>query len=501
MIRTDDTQQEVGFIKTKHNGQMANIGHIMTKENGQMVKIFEQGFTREQEATALPMETNTKTVGKDLKQYLIYGNSEQDGTPTPDNPIEVESVGDRTKNLFSPDILSQFTGDLSYLSSIEPTNDGFKVTLSKNTSTSYTYLLKLPLEDNIVYSCDNTDGTIEKTGTEWRFFFAKYQAKTAGTVIYFHKVQKEKGTTPTPYEPYGYKIPVEVKTKNLFNKEWEPYQAYIWASQNWSYAADSTSWRIPCKPNTDYTISCSETSAIFRIATINSEDTPSPTKTDLPITSKYNNNSPLSKTITTGADDKYIIIQISTSTAGIVKSAIQVEEGSTATSYVPYFNETTNIILDEPLRKIGDYADYIDYKNQKVVRNIGAKNLNGTESWSYFSSYNCYYVRILDMMVLSGYPYGLCNRFKSGQRTVQGCIQFGGGNNYIYIHDDNEYADVTLFKNWLISNNTGIVYPLATPTEESITLPSISTVKGEKSIFDILTKVEPSKLKITYKGE
>ena len=32
-------------------------------------------------------------------------------------------------------------------------------------------------------------------------------------------------------------------------------------------------------------------------------------------------------------------------------------------------NITTNIYLNEPLRKIGDFADYLDYKNGKVVRN------------------------------------------------------------------------------------------------------------------------------------
>lgn len=30
----------------------------------------------------------------------------------------------------------------------------------------------------------------------------------------------------------------------------------------------------------------------------------------------------------------------------------------------------TNIYLDEPLRKLGDYADYIDFKNRRVVRRV-----------------------------------------------------------------------------------------------------------------------------------
>ena len=31
--------------------------------------------------------------------YTVYGNSVQDGTPTPESPVEIQSVGDLTKNL------------------------------------------------------------------------------------------------------------------------------------------------------------------------------------------------------------------------------------------------------------------------------------------------------------------------------------------------------------------------------------------------------------------
>ena len=40
--------------------------------------------------------------GQNLTNYKIYGNSIQNGTPTPEAPIEVESVGDKTVNLFNP---------------------------------------------------------------------------------------------------------------------------------------------------------------------------------------------------------------------------------------------------------------------------------------------------------------------------------------------------------------------------------------------------------------
>ena len=44
--------------------------------------------------------TLDKSVGKPLRDYKIYGNSIQDGTPSPEAPVEIGSCGERTKNLF-----------------------------------------------------------------------------------------------------------------------------------------------------------------------------------------------------------------------------------------------------------------------------------------------------------------------------------------------------------------------------------------------------------------
>ena len=37
--------------------------------------------------------------GKNMRNYEVYGNSVQDGTPSPESPVEIQSVGDLTKNL------------------------------------------------------------------------------------------------------------------------------------------------------------------------------------------------------------------------------------------------------------------------------------------------------------------------------------------------------------------------------------------------------------------
>ena len=37
---------------------------------------------------------------KKMRDLKVYGNSLQDGTPTPDAPVEVVSVGEKSVNMF-----------------------------------------------------------------------------------------------------------------------------------------------------------------------------------------------------------------------------------------------------------------------------------------------------------------------------------------------------------------------------------------------------------------
>ena len=92
MVRNEDgTYSQVGFVKD-------NVGidtEYIYDKDGDIV--FEKGFTRETSGT---VSLTINGIGKDLKDWSITGNTVQNGTPTPDNPVEVQAVGDRTGNLF-----------------------------------------------------------------------------------------------------------------------------------------------------------------------------------------------------------------------------------------------------------------------------------------------------------------------------------------------------------------------------------------------------------------
>lgn len=71
-------------------------------------------------------------------------------------------------------------------------------------------------------------------------------------------------------------------------------------------------------------------------------------------------------------------------------NTLQIEEGEEATEYVPYYRPKFNSTIKEidlenhePLRKIGEKADYLDYKTQSIKRYIKCKEFDGTENWGH----------------------------------------------------------------------------------------------------------------------
>lgn len=166
-------------------------------------------------------------------------------------------------------------------------------------------------------------------------------------------------------------------------------------------------------------------------------------------------------------------------------------------------DEITYIHLKEPLRKIGKYADYIDYKNQKVVRYIEKVVLDGTGD--YFSSDNALSKTYRVMKFFKdGMEYNplICDKLipitagtSSDDREN---IQFSSDAVFIRIYKSRlNSADVTGVKEYLASNNITVYYVLKTPTEEEIELPTISTAEDTNE-FTIATEVVPSSIDIDY---
>ena len=196
--------------------------------------------------------------------------------------------------------------------------------------------------------------------------------------------------------------------------------------------------------------------------------------------------------------------------------------GSTAATYEPYgykiplnLNSTiSNIYLSQPIRKIGNYSDSIDYENGTVTRKIKKLVLTGQESgWAAASTGRFRYYRLsmgaTGTLIVS---HAMSTHFQrtliDSTTTVEGVDTIASpstGYDYISIRPENvsiDYTTLSDFKDYLAqqySTGTPIIvwYVLATPEVEQITPPTI-TPSIESNTISVNTTLQPSNLSITY---
>ena len=178
---------------------------------------------------------------------------------------------------------------------------------------------------------------------------------------------------------------------------------------------------------------------------------------------------------------------------------------------------TTNLYFEKKKKKIGDVTDYIDFQNQKVIRKIKEYTIPSNYSVANVTKYTNTLL-FSSMNVLTGGKYGITNKMcnvlpvldaGSNVEHVQGVNNNATGTwLYIYLNKSSipDYSDeltdnelIAKLRTLLTSKKAKVYYELATPTEDSITLPSVPTLKGTTS-FSVGTNIQPSNMYVKYKG-
>lgn len=187
-------------------------------------------------------------------------------------------------------------------------------------------------------------------------------------------------------------------------------------------------------------------------------------------------------------------------------SILMLNKGGIALPYEPYgykipvnLNGTIqNVYLDEPLRKIGDYADSIS-SDWTVTRRIVKLVLTGTESWGTAAIPNYTYV-------LSTTPYidttAVSSHFVQ-RRTLQtltsgAFLLYNGNEIYIKYNYTTSVDDFKAFlaERYAAGTPVTVWYVLSTPTTEQVTVPAITPATGNNT-FTIDTTLQPSSVSIT----
>lgn len=476
-----------------------------------------------------------------LLNYRIYGNSIQNGTPSVDAPVEIESVGDKTVNLLpypykttdrtSNGITYKVNEDGSILldgtatsattfylyqdltSLIPGLEVGDQITISKTVSDE-------SQANNVYFICNYYDetstmqqgaiATTVLTGKttitdEWKGVGAYIHIPNGNTVDnLIIKPMIQKGTIATEYEPYDkYKIPVTVRGKNIINfKSFKPYSTGkitllddgLQYTGNYYVSIDAPFLKNGIKYYMSWEYeSDSNITPVVR----------------LHYTDETYSNIIYNKSSFTVPEDKQVkrillYAEITATVYTTIFKNIQLEENE-ITSYEPYVETTTtNIYLDEPLRKIGDYADYIDFKSGMLVRKIKHREFTENDNWSVYTSVsNHFQVPVGDNYFSNTENYTMSNYYLANKLN----------NNYYYSGDysvisvdgsrirfkNKDYTTLDEWKDWLrgLNENLKVDYVLKTPLETSIELPEIITTSGYNRMT-IDTKVSPSETNIRY---
>ena len=182
------------------------------------------------------------------------------------------------------------------------------------------------------------------------------------------------------------------------------------------------------------------------------------------------------------------------------------EKGNQYTGYEPYSGEIKHIYLNEPLRKYGDYVDYIDFENQRVVRNLYSCKLNKDmdfKSYSY-GGFSGVYVSALPFN--GNRQKGICSyipSYKIGEYYKSGAVWGGVNTGILYlvgILNELGMSTISEFKEWLGSLTTPfeIVFVRPSSIYEHIEVPDLITTDTNTMYMYLGTSIQPSSIDITY---
>lgn len=150
-----------------------------------------------------------KGNGTPLISWSMLGKTVQNGTPTPDDPIDIQGVGDRTANLFDSTIYELV--QISATAQRKGTNLGVlpQGTYTLNAVTSSPTQIYRTSKNGDTYNLETIltlPYTFTTDGVSEQIIRAAGQSGNSWADVGYTDIMLNLGSTALPYEPYGYKI-------------------------------------------------------------------------------------------------------------------------------------------------------------------------------------------------------------------------------------------------------------------------------------------------------
>lgn len=420
-----------------------------------------------------------------FKRFSILGNSHQDSTTG--------------KQLFDVSALKNISG-------FSVDEDGFIMQKFYNTTSPKTLKELIPsIEAGKSYylSVDNPydfTGFFGFTGSAWyknQTFVPKEDdlnirpgivSKVGGNVRY--RLMITEGQTASPYEPYtggkpspSHDYPQQIKNVGKWNEEKQKYEVDVRVTGKNLFDKDSVQLNVEFgDANSDF-ISMKDGWFVSDFIPVFSGKTYfiSGKKTGYGY-KLYDIDKHFIKNIqlTHGrlsVEDGINYVRIN----GEMKDLknIQVELGTTATSYEPYYKEqTATITMDEPLRGIGKYQDKIT--KDGIVRWIKEIVLDDSSGWGINNSngspeiINRFLHRINDMRNVYYEKVTVCDKFRwigmpASESEAGSYRHTTHGTKFYICLLKKDYPDVESLKQFLSKNPVTVQYALHNPVTEPLT--------------------------------
>lgn len=454
--------------------------------------------------------------------------------PSFENPIEIESIGEKTKNLIpypyrsttitTNGIVFTDNGDGSItVDGTATANAYFYFYIDqnlKNIDITKKYVLS-GSSDISVYVALYQDSTWKKefhsrNGNPIIIDFPSYTdieynrilintyvplGKTVNNVII--KPQLELGETASEYEPYNkYKIPIICRGKNVFDitkcYHYDNNKKAMFIPE--SAQRDNNEGKVKLVTNMQadhtYIITGNSTSSSGYFVYLNGTQTVwhwgtiyTPTQADIDGSIYFY---------------KHTESEAPEGVTDVTITDVQIEEATISSDYEEYQTPiTTNIYLDKPLRGLADKQDIIDFKNQKVIQNVDEIILNGTENWT--SNVSSPVTHDIVAISMSKFKIGNTSkalistgRFNAGYYNMDNYIGFTSWSqdqNILMYRKDGITVDS--MKELLQNQNTKFVGILKDPIESSIDLSKLPTLKGT-TICEINSNIIPRSMSVKY---
>lgn len=266
---------------------------------------------------------------------------------------------------------------------------------------------------------------------------------------------------------------------------------------------------VPFKEKTVYTLSCkgyvSDEGSRARFVFVYTDETSKSLTIDGTSSAEYTLTTTSTKTLA-----KIRGTYASGASSTLYLKDIQLEEGSSATAFQPYYASPTAVAQD--LLSCGD--DYVDEQNittGEITRKVGYLILNGTENWGIQDGYtDIFYLRTGKNSTNPNTC--ICTWFKgiassSGVGILtDGDIKYGYSSQLdrVYIRYSAYANNLTGFKTWLAAKYASgepviVVFPKETATTESATAQTgIQTVSGLNTLYITQSAIDGLAMEVTY---